>query len=225
MKKSFIITVSLIFLGVFSGYAQLFPKVDKPKFDDASMLVLLFSKDDGILDKIINYNFSGWAPAVLAPDGSIVRFRTFSAGADITSIVYAENLTPGEYVLTGFYHVYTDFGKLEKYKQENGDIITKYAPYDDMPYHSKQHIPLKEPVKIKLEPNTIMSLGSYAVVFKYVGGVGSPTDDRYKLAEEETAVTIEKPDDDTALRYMKPWATPRWKKWNAKNPAEPLESD
>ena len=224
MKKHFIITVSFIFLGMFSGYAQLFPKVSKAKSADMSMLALQFANDkNGGLTNVINANWSMWIPTVTDSDGNLIEFRHFGAGADVNNIYYAENLEAGEYTLTGFYHIYSDYGKLEEYKKEKGEsYIAEKAPYKNLPYHLKQHITLKEPVKVNLEANRMMSLGSYAVTFKYVGGVAGTTDDRWKTIEEETMIIMEEPNNDFILTYMKPWATKRWKVWNAKNPAKPL---
>jgi len=202
----------------------MFPKVSKAKSDDMSMLALQFaSNENGGLTNVINANWSSWIPAVTDSDGNLVKFRHFGAGADVNNIYYAENLEAGEYTLTGFYHIYTDYGKLEEYKKEKGETYTaEKAPYKNLPYHIKQLIALKEPVKVNLEANKMMSLGTYAVTFKYIGGLNGTTDDRWKAIEEETMITKEEPESDYILRYMKSWATKKWKMWNAKNSAEKL---
>lgn len=205
--------------------AQLFPSVDKVKFDDASMLAIHFSEqdEDGRLGAIANLNFTGWAPAVTGPNGEEIPFRNFDAGADISNIYYSENLTAGEYTLIGFYHVYTDYDKLEAYEQSTGDKkMVSYEPYANRPYHVRQLIPLSKPIVVNLEPNKIVSFGSFAVKFKHFGGLAGTTPDRWR-ARDGAAITIEEPFSDYVLRYMKPWRTPKWKKWNAKNPAIPLD--
>jgi len=224
MKRIFTVILTVVYFGTFSGYAQLFPKVSKPKSADMSMLALQFAHDDnGELTDIINANWSGWIPAVTDSDSNLVEFRHNRPGTDVNNIYYAENLKAGEYIITGFYHIYSDYGKLEEYKKEKGGSYTaENAPYKNLPYHVKQLIALKEPVKVNLEANKMMSLGSYAVNFKYVGGQNGTTDDRWKTIEDETKLTKEEPNNDYILRYMKSWATKKWKMWNAKNPAEKL---
>ena len=189
-----------------------------------SMLALQFAHDEnGELTNVINTNWSGWIPAVTATDGSLVNFRHFGAGADVNNIYYAENLKAGEYTILGFYHIYSDYGKLDEYKKEKGEsYVAEKAPYKNLPYHIKQLIALKEPVKVNLEANKMMSLGNYAVEFKYLGGLNGTTNDRWKTIEEETKLTKEEPNNDYILKYMKSWATKKWKMWNAKNSAEKL---
>ncbi|HDP74415.1 MAG TPA: hypothetical protein ENN49_00800 [Bacteroidales bacterium] len=224
MKQLVITTAALISLFMPTGFAQLFPKVDKPKSDEMSMLVLQFAYDnDGKMENVLNMNFTGWAPAVKGLDGKIVPFRKYDMGANFTNIYYAENLPAGEYTLIGFYHVYTDYGKLKEFETAQGkQHIPSYEPYVDRPYHVKQLIPLKQAVVVKLEPNKVMTMGSYAVKFKWVGGASGTTDDRWKVIEDQTSITLEDPASETVIRYIKTWATPAWKKWNAKNPVEPL---
>ena len=206
-----------------TGFAQLFPAVDNPTSGEASMLALQFSHDDdGSLQKITNLNFTGWAPAVTGPNGEEVPFRVFGAGADFTTLYYSENLTAGEYTLTGFFHVYTDYDKLDEYKAKTGDNkLVEYEPYAKRPYHVRQLVPLRNPVVVKLEPNTIMSFGSFAVRYSHFQGLAGEAPDRWR-ANDDVAITVEEPYSDVVLRYMKPWRSPKWKKWNAKNPAQPL---
>lgn len=212
----------LLSLCAAKGFSQFFPKVEKPSTPEMSMLVLQSSRDeDGKLVRIINFNFSGWAPAVMNSEGKIVPFRNFDAAADFTNIYYSENLPAGEYKLIGFYHVYTEYSKLEEYQKQFPNHIPTFSPYKEMPYHVKQLFSLKEPVVVVLEPNKIMTFGSYMVKFKWVGGASGTTPDRWKAIEERTLLTTE-PQNDTVLRYMKTWATPAWKKWNEKNTATKL---
>jgi hypothetical protein len=141
----------------------------------------------------------------------------------MTNIYYAENLKAGEYTLIGFYHVYTNYGKLSEYEKEIGkQFIPSYDPYADNKYHIKQIFSLNEPVKINLVANKVMSLGSYAVKYKWVEGMAGTTDERWKMNESQTAITKSVPFDEYILRYIKAWRTPNWKKWNEKNPATPL---
>lgn len=222
MKRVAALTI-LFYFGLSMGFAQLFPKVDKPTSTEMSMLVIQFANDtEGKMENVSNLNFTGWAPAVKGPDGNEVVFRNFDAGSGITNIYYSENLPAGEYTLTGFYHIYTDYSKLEEYKQATGEKLARYAPYEKLPYHVRQHISLSEPVVVNLVSNKVMSFGSFAVTYKWVSGAAGETDDRWKANEEVTKITLEKPLDDFVLRYMKPWRTPAWKLWNAKNDALPL---
>ena len=83
MKRIFILTLSLIYIGSFLASAQMFPRVSKPASADVSMLALQFAHDNnGELTNVINANWSAWIPAVTASDGSLVKFRHFGAGAD-----------------------------------------------------------------------------------------------------------------------------------------------
>lgn len=223
MKRAMILS-ALMLASAFS-FAQLFPKVDKPTSDDMSLIAIEFGQEeDGKIIMANNVAWSGWAPAVKGPNGEEIPFRNFDSGADITNIYYAENLPAGEYTLTGFYHVYTDFDKLDEYRSKTGDDdLTRYAPYENLPYHVRQHFALSSPVTIKLEPNTMASFGTFIVKFRHVEAFyGGTTNERSKVVEEDFKYVSEKPLDDHILRYMKPWATPKWKKWNAKNPATEL---
>lgn len=224
MKKFLTLVLLLIAVG-FTSRAQLFPMVKKPVSADASMLVVQFAHDDnGTMRLMSNINVTGWAPAVKGPDGAIVPFRNYDAAADITNIYYAENLTPGVYTLIGFYHDYTDYSKLEEYRKIKGpNYLAEYGPFKELPYHIKQLIPLEQPVEVTLEANKMQTFGSYAIAYKWVGGMAGTTDDRWKVVEDETKFTLIDPDSNYLLRYMKTWATPAWKKWNAKNNVQPLE--
>lgn len=222
MKKSLPLFFLLFVISVMPGFAQFFPKVEKPSSPEMSLLVLQGSHDeDGKMGKIENMNFTGWAPAVTGPDGKVVPFRNFDAGADFTNIYYAENLKAGEYKLIGFYHVYTDIAKLTEYQKTHPNFIPRFTPYEENPYHVKQMIPVKEPVVVALEPNKVMTFGSYVIKFVWTGGMGGTTSDRWKAVEEKSFITSD-PKNETVLRYMKTWATPAWKKWNEKNAVAPL---
>lgn len=222
MKKSLNLFLLLFVLSVIPGFAQFFPKVEKPTSPEMSMLALQGSHDeDGKLGRIENMNFTGWAPAVMNQEGKIVPFRNFDAGADFTNIYYAENLPVGEYKLIGFYHVYTDVDKLREYQKKFPNFIPRFTPYEENTYHVKQLFSVKEPVVVKLEPNKVMTFGSYLIKFVWTGGMGGTTPDRWKAVEEKSSITSDTKNE-TVLRYMKTWATPAWKKWNEKNAVSPL---
>ncbi len=223
MKTRLILFIALMFIGILPGYSQLFPTVNRPSSDEMSMLVLQFGHmNEGEYDIVTNMNFTGWVPAVKGADGEIVQFRTFDSGVDITNIYYAENLEAGEYTLTGFYHIYNDYSLLREYRESinNSDYRPRYAPYANKPYQVKQFIALDEDIIINLEPNSMASLGSFAVKFRWLLGATGTSDDRWKVVDKE--ITMVNPFDDHVLRYMKPWRTRAWRGWNAKNPAEPL---
>jgi len=222
MKKQLLILSFLLSFSAGNGFAQFFPKVDKPTAPEMSLLVLQASKDeDGKAGKLQNVNFTGWVPAVVNAEGTAVPFRNFDAGADFTNIYYAENLTAGEYKLIGFYHIYTDYTKLEEYQKKFPSHLPSFTPYKDMPYHVKQLFSLPEPVIVALESNKIQTFGSYLIKFTWVGGMGGTTPDRWRAIEAKTSVTAD-PKNETVLRYMKTWANPAWKKWNEKNSATQL---
>ena len=225
MKRTIILTITLVYLGISMASAQLFPKVSKATSPDASMLALQFAKDEnGELLDIINTNVSSWIPIVTDSNGKLVEFRIHRPGTEVHNVYYAENLVAGEYTMIGFYHVYTDYDKLDEYKLTKGEsYIAEMAPYKNLPYHIRQQVKLNTPLKIDLVANKMMSLGSYAVDFVYIGGISGTTNDRWKIDEEKSKITKDEPDSQYVLRYMKPWATRKWKTWNAKNPAEPLE--
>lgn len=224
MKRKAIIFFAIVFIGFNSANAQLFPRVDRPTSDDMSLLAVLFGhENDGEYETLSNTNFSGWAPAVKGPNGEYVKFRNFDTGSGITNIYYAENLPAGEYTLTGFFHVYTNYSKLEEYKKQinNSSYMVNYAPYENRPYHVKQHIPLSEPVIVNLQPNSMQSLGTFAVKYQWFEGLAGTSDDRWRVIDE-TAISMEKPLDDHVLGFMKPWRTRSWRPWNEKNQAAPL---
>lgn len=225
MKRTLLSTLVLVLLMSTNGFSQLFPSVNNPKSADMSILAMQFSIDeDGVLGKSTNLNFTGWAPAVTGPNGEIVPFRVFNTGADINTIFYAENLEAGEYTLTGFYHVYTDYDKLDEYTAETGDkSLVSYEPYANRPYHIKQLMALSEPVVVNLQPNSMMAFGNFAAQFQHHEGLAGTSPDRWR-AKDSSKITVEEPHDEYILRYMKSWATPKWKRWNAKNSATPLES-
>jgi len=225
MKRLTIFFAAFLFLGLLSSQAQLFPRVDRPSSDGMSLIALEFGREDeGKIIMANNVAWSGWAPAVTGPDGKEIPFRNYDSGADITNIYYAENLTAGEYTLTGFYHVYTDFDKLDEHRSKTGEEeLTRYAPYENLPYHVRQHFPLSSPVTINLDPNTMASFGTFIVKYRHFEAFyGGTSNVRSKVVEEDFEYVSEKPHDNHILRYMKPWRTPAWKKWNDKNQVEPL---
>jgi hypothetical protein len=198
-----------------------FPKVDKPNSPDASMIVLQFGIDNkGELETFSNANWSMIIPVLLKEDSSLVPFRVSTGLVDMTNFYYKENLKAGKYTLTGFMHVYTDYGKLAEYETQKGstEIVAKNA-YDDKPYRVKQFFPLEKPVVLDLKPNIIASLGMYVMKYKYKEGISGTSDDRWKMQEDYTKIVLADSEDQSLLSYMKPWATKKWKMWNAKNPA------
>jgi hypothetical protein len=225
MKKLAIVSSALFFVTLLTAKAQLFPKVDKPSSDDMSLIALEFGREDeGKIIMANNVAWSGWAPAVTGPDGKEIPFRNYDSGADITNIYYAENLPAGEYTLTGFYHVYTDFDKLDEHRSKTGEEeLTRYAPYENLPYHVRQHFALPNPITIKLDPKAMASFGTFIVKYRHFEAFyGGTSNKRSSVVEEDFEYVTAKPHDDHILRYMKPWRTPAWKKWNVMNPAEPL---
>jgi len=153
----------------------------------------------------------------LGADFALSDLLSLYAGADFTNIYYAENLPAGDYKLIGFYHVYSDYSLFDQFQKPVADKIARYAPFENLPYQVKQLIPLKEPVSVALVADKVMTFGSYAVKFKWKGGPGGTTDDRYKVIEEETSITLADSRSNVVLRYIKTWATSAWKLWNAKN--------
>lgn len=226
MKRITLLLATIFCVGALSGYAQLFPKVDKPTSDDMSLLVLQFAKetdDGGGFENVLNNNATGWTPVVKGPNGNIIPFRKYDAAADINNIFYSENLEAGEYTLIGFYHVYVDYGKLAEYEKEvnKPNFIPSYEPYADNSYHIKQLVELDEPVVAKLEAGTIMPLGNFAVKYKWVGGAWGTTNDRWKV-KDDVKIIFSEPLNEYVARYIKTWRTPSWKKWNARNPYDQL---
>ncbi len=223
MKTKTFFLALLLFFGAVPGFSQLFPTVNRPSSDEMSMLVVLFGQEnEGKMDIVLNLPYSGWAPAVIGPDGKEIPFRNFDSGVDISNIYYSENLVSGEYTLTGFYHFSIDYSELEKYKEETGEDRARYAPFDNMAYNVRQLVALEEPVIINLVPDIVMTFGTFAVVFDYISGMAGTTDDRFQLDESKTRYSTIKPLDDHILRYIKPWRTRAWRGWNEKNSAEPL---
>lgn len=222
MNRKFSLFIALVFVGVFSSYAGLFPSVDKPNSPDASMIALQFSIDNnGNLEPCVNANWAMWAPVVKKEDGSLVEFRVFNGGVDMTSIYYKENLEAGTYTLVGFNRIYTDFDKLKEYKSKPGNeghVVPKKA-YDDMPYRVRQLVALDLPIEFKLEPNKIITLGHYAIKWQVKEGASGTSPDMYSLVEDQTKIMMADSEDQSLLSYMKPWANKKWKLWNAKNPA------
>ena len=223
MRRIFNLTMVFVFLGVFSSYAGLFPSVDKPNSPDASMIALQFSIDDnGNLEPCVNANWAMWAPVVKMEDGSLVEFRVFNGGVDMTTIYYKENLVAGKYTLVGFNRIYTNFDKLHEYRAEIGNenyIVPKKA-YDDMPYRVRQLIAVDSPIEFTLEPNKIMTLGHYVIKWQVKEGPNGTSPDMYSIIEDQSKIMMADSEDQSLLTYMKPWANKKWKMWNAKNPAE-----
>lgn len=220
MKRLYSILFVMV-LAVNAVFAGLWPKVDEPNSPDASMLLLQFSIDErGELTPFLNANWSMITPVVKMEDGTLVEFKIFNGGADMTTIYYKENLKAGKYTLVGFKHVYTNFGKLDKYKMDTGDkkhMVPKDA-YDDMPYRERQMFELDKPIEFTLEANKIKTLGHYVLKYrKGNGGAKGTTDHRYKMTRAE--LMMADAEDESLYNYIKPWATKKWKLWNAKNPA------
>lgn len=225
MSKKSNLFVVLFFSGIMTAFAGIFPGISKPNSPDASLIALRFSvHDGGELTKFLNTNWSMWTPVVKKEDGTLVEFRSWSGGADITTIYYKENLAPGKYTLVGFNYVYTDYGKLADYERKIGhrEMVHK-NPYDNKPYHVVQFFPLKTPYTFTLAPNTMMSIGHYVIEYQLYEGFSGSSDDRYRAAEDGTRIIKADTADQYVLRYMKSWATKKWKMWNKKNPAKPLD--
>jgi hypothetical protein len=222
MRKILVSLSLFLVVGITSTFAGLFPSVSKPNSPDASLIALQFSIDDqGELIPFTNTNVSMWTPVVKKEDGTIVEFRVFNGGVDMTTIYYKENLTAGKYTLLGFNHVYVSYDKLHKYEEELGKtVVLAKEPYAHKPYHVVQFFPLEQPYEFTLDPNVMMTLGHYAIKYKNNGGITGTTDDRYKVIESETKIVKADKTDQSLLVYMKQWATKKWKMWNAKNPAE-----
>lgn len=222
MKRIFNLTMVFVFLGVFSSYAGFFPSIDKPTSPDASLIALQFSIDNnGTLETYMNANWSMWAPVLKMEDGSLVEFRVNTGGADMTGIYYKENLVAGKYTLVGFNWIYTDYDKLHEYKSKPGNenhSVPKKA-YDDKPYRVRQLIALDSPIEFTLEPNKMMTLGHYVIKYKVKEGIDGTSADRFRVVEDQTKIMMADSEDQSLLTYMKPWATKKWKMWNAKNPA------
>jgi len=225
MKRLYSLVLVLIFAGINITYAGMWPSVDKPNSPDASMIVLQFSEDvKGNIETYMNSNAFMWAPIVKKEDGTLVKFKVFTAGADMTNIYYKENLVAGKYTLVGFHFVYTDFGELDKYRAETGDKKGPYKhfyDYDEVPYHIRQVFPFDKPIEFTLEPNIIITLGHYVIKKRVKEGFTGTSDDRYRVTRAE--IMMADSEDQSLLTYIKPWATKKWKLWNAKNPAELVE--
>ena len=72
MKTRIVLSILLSFIAM-KGFPQFFPKVEKPASPEMSMLAMQASHDeDGKLGKIENMNFTGWAPAVMNPEGMVI---------------------------------------------------------------------------------------------------------------------------------------------------------
>ncbi len=221
MKKAIIFTSALLLIVSLSSFMGLFPRVDKPDSPDASMIVLQFAIDNkGELETFGNANWSMWIPELVDETGTLVPFKWATGLADMTNFYYKENLKAGKYTLKGFTHVYTDYGKEKEYEEAKGstEMVTK-NPYDNKPYRVRQFFPLEKPVILDLQPNIIASLGMYVMKYKYKEGISGTSDDRWKILEDYTKIVMADPEDQSLLEYMKPWATKKWKMWNAKNPA------
>lgn len=227
MKKLICVFATLLMAGSLS-FGQLFPKVDKIASPESSMLVFqLGKKTEGKYEKVSNISATGWLPILENSVGELVQFRTFGGAlANVLHVYYAENLKPGKYTLKGFQQFYVDYGILEKMKQEQGkDIMIYYRPYENNEYHLRHDFPLPEVIEFELAAGTVMSLGTYIVEYQMVGGWSGTTDDRWKVKEESFKYLTVDPKDEYPLRYIKSWASPRWKKWNAINPATKLSDE
>jgi len=203
-----------ILLASCSSITAMFPFAAAPSSPQVSMLVLEIGKGKpGVSDNLSNLNYSGWAPIVLNQAGQEVVFNNFDSESRLDSFFYAQNLPAGEYVLTGFMHVYADYGLFDSSK-----VIVSYEPYKKSPYHVKQVFPLAQPVKIQLKPASVETFGRYYIDFFYKEGGSGKSNNRWMVNPASFKYTAILPGDKKALRIMKNWATPAWIPWNKLNP-------
>jgi len=142
-----------------------FPGVEKPASADKSMLIVEVGKGvPGDSEALINTNFTGWAPWVVDSRGEIVQFKPFDTESRLDSFFYAENLDAGEYTLKGFFHVYTDYGKLKD------SDTPSYGPYQNYPYHVRQKFPLDNEVTVDLKKAEIATFGRYFIEYEWKEG-------------------------------------------------------
>lgn len=219
MKRILILMTTVLLFGS-SGFSQLFPKVDKQKSPDLSLIVLQFGKEvSGAQEKISNINVTAWIPIIEDEAGNMVKCKDFGGAlVHVLNIYYAENIKPGKYKLKGFYHIYTDYDLLDEFEKTNPNHIAVHSPYDLKPYHVKQEFLFEQELEFEVGAKTFVSFGTYVASCNFVGGLSGTTADRWKITEDDFKYLKILKDDDYPGRYIKTWASPRWKKWNAFNP-------
>ncbi|MGM0432681.1 MAG: hypothetical protein ACQEQU_08205 [Spirochaetota bacterium] len=210
----FALVGAVALLGSCMTLAALFPVVDPPVSDEASMIVVEVGEGiPGDSDALMNTNFTGWAPWVVDEAGELVTFKPFDTESRLDSFYYAPNLMPGTYTMKGFLHVYTDYGRL-------GDGSgASYGPFEDHYYHVKQFFPLDDELLLSLDPAIVDTFGSHYIQYEWKDGASGTTDDRWKVAEDSFSVVSE-PENRRPLRVAKNWKTSNWKLWNERNPEE-----
>lgn len=215
MKKGLLIcSAAVLMLASCSSITAMFPFATAPVSPQSSMLVVeVGTGKPAISENLNNLNYSGWAPIVLDQTGKEVVFNNFDTESRLDSFFYAQNLAAGEYVLTGFMHVYADYGLYD-----SGKVIISYEPYAKKPYHVRQVFPLPTPVKVTLKPASVETFGRYLIEFAFKEGSTGKSNDRWMVKPESFKYNATLPVDRRALRVMKNWATPAWVPWNKLNP-------
>lgn len=215
MKKQLLgCAVVILMLASCSSMTAMFPFAAPPSTPQASMLVVEVGTGKlGISDNLANLNYSGWAPVVLDQAGKEVVFNNFDTEARLDSFFYAQNLPAGDYTLTGFMHVYADYGLYD-----SGKVVVSYEPYAKRPWHVRQVFPLAQPVKVTLKPASVETLGRYLFEFSYKEGGSGKSNDRWMVKPASFKYNSTLPGDRRALRVMKNWASPAWLPWNKLNP-------
>lgn len=215
MKKLLLgCAIVLIMLASCSSITAMFPFAAEPASPQSSMLVVeAGTGKPAISENLANLNYSGWAPVVLDQAGKEVVFNNFDSESRLDSFFYAQNLPAGDYVLTGFMHVYADYGLYD-----SGKVVVSYEPYAKRPWHVRQVFPLAQPVVIHLKSASVETFGRYLFEFSYKEGGSGKSNDRWMVKPESFKYNATLSTDRRALRVMKNWATPAWVPWNKLNP-------
>lgn len=192
----------------------MFPFAAAPATPQSSMLVVeVGTGKPALSDNLSNLNYSGWAPLVLDQNGKEIAFNNFDAESRLDSFFYAQNLPAGEYTLTGFMHVYADYGLFD-----SGKTVLSYEPYAKRSWHVRQVFPLPQPVTLTLGSASVETFGRYLIEFAYKEGGSGKSNDRWMVKPESFKYNAILSADRKALRVMKNWATPAWVPWNKLNP-------
>ncbi len=215
MKKLLLVSaVTVLILASCSSITAMFPFAAAPVSAQASMLVVeAGTGKPAISDNLSNLNYSGWAPVVLDQTGKEVVFNNFDTESRLDSFFYAQNLPAGDYTLTGFMHVYADYGLYD-----SGKVVVSYEPYAKRPWHVRQVFPLSQPVKLSLKPGSVDTFGRYLFEFTYKEGASGKSNDRWMVKPASFKYNAMLTGDRRALRVMKNWTTPAWAPWNKLNP-------
>ncbi|MCK4543862.1 MAG: hypothetical protein KAU17_16640 [Spirochaetales bacterium] len=183
---------------------------------DAEISMLVVEIGDGMPNSsgvLFNSNFTGWAPIVESPDGTLIPFKPFDSESGLDSFFYASNVQAGEYVLQGFMHVYTDYSKLGEGK------LASYGPFANYPYHVRPDLLLDEPVVVQLNKAEIATFGRYPIEFRHLSSTSGTENNRWMMVPD-SVLLISNPADNKALRVAKNRATLAWTEWNTRNPEE-----